>query len=386
MFLVNFIQTAIGVYDLMLVNKLKGLEEQPKVQRKKFLNKDEDHNIKRLPTKIADVVTSKGVYQRHQHILTNGEQPKGEHHNNQPNESKDKFNFDEKSSKTLGVVSRGASEGIEKIEANDTFFYAKPVAGESWVYLDDNKQKVNVRNTIKLNSKQSGQEIPLRSVMNFLGEEKKDVLIGTMADREHMASRLSHELGFTHIPEAQKKMYNGKEQSFVEDVHEKYKNDFKKVQSDLGIEHEKGETVLGAAAKDPHIHDKIMLDLLMGNTDRHDGNMFIGEDHNGGYTMLGIDHGLSFPNDNKKYMEGANKPTRNECGDDFYNQYEFSRMLDMNKITKEFYNRLSNQGRSGEGRKFVKDIATNIGKKESQAFLQRFQDTVKKIRKKRGQE
>jgi len=181
----------------------------------------------------------------------------------------------------------------------------------------------------------------MRSIMNFVGQEKTGSLIGTMADREVMASRLSHELGFNHIPEARKKMYNGKEVSFVEDVHEKYKNDFKKIHSDIGIEHERSESILFAVAADKHIHDKILLDLLMGNTDRHDGNMFVGEGEDGSYTMLGIDHGLTFPNDNKKYMEGANKPTRGECGGDFHNQYDFTRMLDMNKVTRGFYDRLT---------------------------------------------
>jgi len=41
------------------------------------------------------------------------------------------FDFDEKTSKPLGIIAKGSSEGIMKVEANGTLLYGKPVAGES---------------------------------------------------------------------------------------------------------------------------------------------------------------------------------------------------------------------------------------------------------------
>ena len=194
-----------------------------------------------------------------------------------------------------------------------------------------------------MNNSKTGQELPQRAVIEHMGQEDHTKVMGTMADREVMAHRLSKELGFNHLPEAQKKIVNGQEMTLTEDVHQTYTKDFKEIHSDMGacMGGELGRHIFGMIEKDPRLHDKIALDFIMGNTDRHGGNMFVGEGHNGEMTMLGIDHGLSFPNDNKKYIEGANI-NKEACAKDFFNQYDFFKMLDYNKVTRGFYDHLTN--------------------------------------------
>jgi hypothetical protein len=71
------------------------------------------------------------------------------------------------------------------------------------------------------------------------------------------------------------------------------------------------------------------LDHLIGNSDRHTGNLFIGVNHDNSPSMIGIDHGFSFPNNNDTYQHN-----------DFGNQREMFRSLEYNKLTPEFKNNL----------------------------------------------
>jgi hypothetical protein len=123
-----------------------------------------------------------------------------------------------------------------------------------------------------------------------------------MADREVMSSRLADELGFDHMPPAEKKTLSGMETLVTQSVHTLYKDKYKQIRNDAECLFPKdgklGNLIFSEIANDPKIADKVLFDNLIGNMDRHEGNMFVGTRADGVKEMIGIDQGMSFPNSN----------------------------------------------------------------------------------------
>jgi hypothetical protein len=124
-----------------------------------------------------------------------------------------------------------------------------------------------------------------------------------MADREVMSSRLADELGFDHFPPAEKKNLSGMETVVTQAVQTLYKDKYKQIRTDAECLFPKsgkvGDLIMSVVQNDPKISDKVLFDNLIGNMDRHEGNMYAGTREDGVHEMIGIDQGMSFPDNNK---------------------------------------------------------------------------------------
>ncbi len=138
-----------------------------------------------------------------------------------------------------------------------------------------------------------------------------------MADREVATSILADLMGMDHVTSTAKRTQMGLLSTISQSVHDKYKDTHDNIMlHDDFVKHKKlehgnkvsldRESLLDRVSKeDPNRGIKAIFDFIIGNTDRHIGNMAIGKNkESGNYEMLAFDHGLTFPNNNDKYMNG----------------------------------------------------------------------------------
>lgn len=321
------------------------------ISESKRASKNKNTSISKLPTEKRMVKDKDGAYIRDQHVSKKED---------------GKFEFGE-GDKVTPLAQY--DDGGKKIDGgiNETY-HVKAENGKSYFMKPEKSEKQafhgsNVRNTIRLNDK-NGNQARIRSDHPVDPAKHK----GTMADREEMAYKLSKEVGMDHLPETKKVDYNHKDVNgrnikdkvtMMRDVNDVYGKQFDKIEDIRSATHTE---MIENASKDPKIGDKAIFDYMIGNTDRHAKNYFIGKKEGSAPSMIAIDNGLSFPNDNRKYLG------------DQGNQMKLNKNLSKEngvKGTKEFANNVMDFYKSGKMEEFAKSIEKNIGHNEADAFVER---------------
>ena len=317
-------------------------------------------NIKRLPTEKRVVHSKKSVYVRNQHVNKNKKK-------NQREKYRDDISvlgFAENKMKNLFTLGKETlTSGIQRFEVDGFGIYFKPNSGESFIASDGKPTK----ETIKLHTKDGKDVYDTKNIK----EKDMNKYKGQMSTREELAYKLSLQLGFDHIPPALTRMVKGKRGVVISDIYSHYKDKYDKIfdVQDAILEHP--ENIIGMARQDKRIGDKVTFDQIIGNTDRHEGNYLIGKTKNGEYEMIAFDQGLSFPDDNKKMLEK-----------DFKKQREFMKITDNKlKISNDFGNRLIRQRESLDFDDFVNELENRVGTNEKNAFIERVDNLVNKIKK-----
>ncbi len=142
--------------------------------------------------------------------------------------------------------------------------------------------------------------------------------------------------------------------------------------------------------EDPRTMDKLVFDRLIGNTDRHSNNMLVGQNkETGKHEMLGIDHGFTFPNNNKVFNKVSNGKTDGTTGKyvDRHTQQAFETEFNKGKVSNEFAKKMIAFKQDGSMQKYVNELAKNVGKSEAVEFIARFNKELNSIvsKKKQGQ-
>lgn len=221
-----------------------------------------------------------------------------------------------------------------------------------------------LRGTIRLNDKKTGQVITSTDRYRELAKKTdhgRDEAKGHMMDREVAVAALSKALGMDHLPEASLRRLDidGKKRMgvMVRSIHDQFGEPdamITKAGDDM-------YTAYDLVSKhDKKFGDKLMFDLLIGNTDRHANNWMLKEKDGKG-EFLAFDQGLSFPNSNNKYVNG----------DDFRNQSLFFRKAEDKELTSGFMQRFNKFLADGGFESMSEFIKDNIGDKEAAAFTER---------------
>ncbi len=193
------------------------------------------------------------------------------------------------------IKNRGISSGTMSFDHGGKSYYFKPIAGEKFTYL-----MFRLRDSVTRNDKVTGE--PVNPSQLFRGGDPKRHK-GLLADREHAASVLADYLNMDHVAPTKRMSVPGMGEGTVSmSVADMYKHKKMDIYDRVSYPLKFGsETHRDIANYDKNITDKAFFDHLMGNTDRHTGNWFVGVDKDGNRSMLAFDHGFSFPNDNNVY-------------------------------------------------------------------------------------
>jgi hypothetical protein len=220
-----------------------------------------------------------------------------------------------------------------------------------------------VRQSVKLNNRENGSELSKLSDYRNLRKNEtdfgRDKYKGHLLDREAAVAILGKTLGMDHLPDAAIRKVNidGKEQTgiMVRDIREQ----FKKPGATIGKAYDVYLTFMDMARTDKKLGDKLAFDLLIGNTDRHYGNVMV-RSKNNKHEFLAFDQGLSFPNSNKTYTDR-----------DFTNQHNFLKNAGNVPLTANFVEKFGDFLNDGGFEKMRDYIKENIGDKEADAFTER---------------
>lgn len=223
-----------------------------------------------------------------------------------------------------------------------------------------------LRSTIKLHDKQT--EKPLTHEDEYYDVKKlpdsgRETHKGYMLDRELATYALSQELGMDHLPEATARRIdiNGNKQLglVVRDLVDQYAENGFDIQK-YSQAPSQFKTYDRMAQYDKKMGDKLAFDILIGNTDRHHGNMMVKHNNKDKAEMLAFDQGLSFPDNNYKYVR-----------EDFSNQYELYFAANNIKMTAGFVKNFADFVTGDNFEPFVDYVKNNIGEDEADAFVDR---------------